>query len=180
MPSFRDVGNEGGRGGGHTPPTKIWAEQFTLSLNQGGQILPHQSTTCASRFSDVPTPLSFGGELSRGDRGLSVQRAGGLAIILWNLSCHQFSLIKIGLLPARLLHSCSYCKPRFIFECANARLFQNYNLKFTFNFSENYRLTEEKRAVWNDNFLKDLPYARHYKPRLVYFLTHFQRPFLCF
>ena len=81
MPSFRDVGNEGGRGG-HTPPTKIWAEQFTLSLNQGGQILPHQSTTCASTFSDLPTSLSFGGELSRGDRGLSVQRAGGLAIIL--------------------------------------------------------------------------------------------------
>ena len=25
-----------------------------------------------------------------------------------------------------------------------------------------------------------LPYARHYKPRLVYFLPHFQRPFLCF
>ena len=25
-----------------------------------------------------------------------------------------------------------------------------------------------------------IPYARHYKPRLVYFLPHFQRPFLCF
>ena len=25
-----------------------------------------------------------------------------------------------------------------------------------------------------------VPYARHYKPRLVYFLPHFQRPFLCF
>jgi hypothetical protein len=27
---------------------------------------------------------------------------------------------------------------------------------------------------------KQLPYVRHYKPRLVYFLPHFQRPFLCF
>ena len=25
-----------------------------------------------------------------------------------------------------------------------------------------------------------LPYARHYKPRLVYFLPHFWKPFLCF
>ena len=27
---------------------------------------------------------------------------------------------------------------------------------------------------------KYLPYARHYKPRLVYFLPHFQRPFFVF
>ena len=55
MPSFRDVGNEGGRGGGHTPPTKIWAEQFTLSLNQGGQILPPKYYWCLQIFrpSDV-------------------------------------------------------------------------------------------------------------------------------
>ena len=26
----------------------------------------------------------------------------------------------------------------------------------------------------------EIPYARHYKSRLVYFLPHFQRPFLCF
>ena len=25
-----------------------------------------------------------------------------------------------------------------------------------------------------------VPYARHYKPQLVYFLPHFQRPLLCF
>ena len=28
--------------------------------------------------------------------------------------------------------------------------------------------------------IPNIPYARHYKPRLVYFLPHFQRPFLCF
>ena len=27
-------------------------------------------------------------------------------------------------------------------------------------------------------FCYNIPYARHYKPRLVYFLPHFQRPFM--
>ena len=37
-------------------------------------------------------------------------------------------------------------------------------------------------AFFKGNRIKvtnDVPYARHYKPWLVYFLPHFQRPFLC-
>ena len=38
-------------------------------------------------------------------------------------------------------------------------------------------------AFFKGNRIKvtnDVPYARHYKPWLAYFLPHFQRPFLCF
>ena len=34
--------------------------------------------------------------------------------------------------------------------------------------------------IGQDKSKSNIPYARHYKPRLVYFLPHFQRPFLCF
>ena len=78
MPSFRDVGNKVGRGIARPPR---FGQSSSPSLNHGDRFC-HHITTRASRFSDLPTSLSFGRELSRGDRRLSVQRAGGLAIIL--------------------------------------------------------------------------------------------------
>ena len=46
-------------------------------------------------------------------------------------------------------------------------------------------MTTKKHSLLDRKVLKKvsrimLPYARHYKPRLVYFLPHFQRPFFCF
>ena len=120
--------------GGSHAPQDLGRAVHPLSIM--GDRFCHHITTRASRFSDLPTSLSFGRELSRGDRRLSVQRAGGLAIILWNLSCHQFSLIKIGLLPARLYYIVAHIvNPVSYLNSVLMLVSQNYNLKFTFNFS---------------------------------------------
>ena len=57
-----------------------------------------------------------------------------------------------------------------------------------FRFSVGFGPKPKLRWLWSliivckhevlDNFW--IPYARHYKLRLVYFLPHFQKPFLCF
>ena len=52
---------------------------------------------------------------------------------------------------------------------------ENWKYKMLLKFESNSILISKGQNIW-----LQIPYARHYKPRLVYFLPHFQRPFLCF
>ena len=66
----------------------------------------------------------------------------------------------------------------FIFLCAKQPHCSGHSSKKLIDIKVRKLSTLTKQAAKHMKLA--LPYARHYKPRLVYFLPHFQRPFLCF
>ena len=131
MPSFRDVGNKVGRGG-RTPP-KIWAEQFNLSQSWG-QILPTHYYPCLQIFrpSDVLVFWQRAEQGRPGRPGTFCSEGRGISDNSMKPELPSVLFDQNWLTPyivAHIINPVSYLNVLVMLVS------QNYNLKFTYNFS---------------------------------------------
>ena len=134
MPSFRDVGNKVGRGVARPPP-KIWAEQFTLSQSWG-QILPPHYYPCLQIFrpSDV---LVFWQRAEQGRPGTFCSEGRGISDNSMKPELPSVLFDQNWLTPCQTVYNivAHIVNPVSYLNSVLMLVSQNYNLKFTFNFS---------------------------------------------